>query len=207
MKKIEASMKLSCGHALKFEPTGDTAFLPHEIGHQKTPEIVDAYNDLFLKMYAPFRPARMLEIGIWHGGSLALWRDVLEGCDIVGVDMTDKLLPQAAEHLAENDRVHMEWFQCPSRRLAELGDFDLVIDDGHHGVEAVVPTLELLWPKISPGGLFVIEDWKPDFCHPEQLLQVLSEKIRGYWPGESAGPDAPFKFTVYRGLIAIEKKK
>lgn len=208
MKKIQADLKLSCGtHALKFEPTGDTQFAVNEIGHQKTPEIIDAYNDLFLNVLAPFRPKRMLEIGIWHGGSLALWRDVFDGCQIVGVDKSDKLLPAAAAHLTEDPRVSMEWFQCPNRRLGDLGEFDLIVYDGGHDAGIVFPTFDLLWPKLRPGGLFIIEDWKPDFCNPNEILRMLSNKIRGYWPGEDAGPEAPFKVILYRGFIAIERKR
>jgi SAM-dependent methyltransferase len=207
MKKIESRMGLACGHVLKFEPTGDTAFLPNEIGHQKTSEIIDAYNDLFLRVYAPFRPSRMLEIGIWHGGSLALWRDLFDGCDVVGVDAHDRIQESARKHFAEDPRISWHLLRCPNQKLAELGSFDLIIDDGMHGIEFVIPTFEILWPKLNPGGLFIIEDWKPDHCKPVELFTFLTQKIRGYWPADDAGPDAPFKMSVYRGLIAIEKKK
>jgi hypothetical protein len=207
MKKIALRMELSCGHALKFEPTGDTQFAPNEVGHQKTPEIIDAYNDLFLNVYPKFHPNRMLEIGIWHGGSLSMWRDVFDTCQIIGVDCQDLMSPTAKAHLAEDPRVSWQLFTCPSPKLGEMGNFEFIIDDGGHGTEVVFPTFEILWPKLAPGGIFVIEDWKPDFCNPNEMLHMLSNRIRGYWPADDAGPNAPFKVIVYRGLIAIEKKR
>lgn len=206
-KKIAARMELSCGHALKFEPTGDTTFGPKEIGHQKTAEIIDAYNELFLHIYPKFHPQRMLEIGIWHGGSLAMWRDVFDTCQIVGIDCLDLMTATAKEHLSEDPRVSWHLFGCPSPRLKDIGEFDLIIDDGLHGTEVVLPTFDLLWPKLKPGGLFVIEDWKPDHCHPNEMLAFFATKVRGYWPAEDAGPEAPLKMTIYRGFICLEKKR
>ncbi len=207
MKKIQARMELSCGHVLKFEPTGDTKFEPNEIGHQKTPEIIDAYNDLFLNVYPSFQPRRMLEIGIWHGGSLAMWREIFDACEIVGVDPNDRIQAAARKHFSENSRIHCNFFACPNPTLSMMGYFDLIIDDGRHGVEFVIPSFEILWPMLNPGGLYIVEDWKPDHCKPMELLTFLTQKLRGYWPAEDAGPDAPFKMSIYRGLIAIEKKK
>lgn len=200
-------MELACGHALKFEPTGDTKFEPNEIGHQKTSEIVDAYNDLFLKVYSDFYPRRLLEIGIWHGGSLAMWREIFPGCEIVGVDREDRMSGVAKAHFSEDSRVTWRLFSCPNPTLGQMGKFDLIIDDGEHGVEHVIPSFGLLWPQLNPGGLFIVEDWKPDHCKPEVLFAYLTQKMRGYWPAEDAGPEAPFKMSVYRGLIAIERKK
>lgn len=207
MRKIESRMELACGHVLKFEPTGDTEFLPNEIGHQKTAEIIDAYNDLFLRVYAPFRPKRMIEIGIWHGGSLALWREIFGDCEVMGVDAHDRIQKAAIDHFSEDSRISFRFIRCPNPLLSSLGQFDLIIDDGMHGVEFVIPTFEILWQKLNPGGLYVIEDWKPDHCNPTELFAFLTQKMRGYWPADDAGPDAPFKMSVYRGLIAIEKKK
>ena len=207
MKKIQARMELACGHVLKFEPTGDTKFEQNEIGHQKTPEIIDAYNDLFLKVYPDFQPRRLLEIGIWHGGSLAMWREVFDQCEIVGVDRQDLMFVTAKAHLAEDSRVSWKLFNCPDPILGQMGEFDLIIDDGHHGTEVVLPTFQYLWPKLRPGGLFIIEDWKPDHCNPVELLRFLSQRMIGYWPAEDAGQNAPFTMIVYRGLIAVEKKK
>lgn len=201
------SMELACGHALKFEPTGDTEFFSHEIGHQKNQELIDAYNDFFRNIHREFNPSRVLEIGIWHGGSLALWREAWGECEVVGIDCEDARLEAAKTHYSEDSRITCHWFECPSPLLSELGDFDLVIDDGGHGTELVVPTFEFLWPRLRPGGFYIVEDWKPDFCRPGEMLSYFGDRIRGYWPAEDAGLDAPSKMSVYRGMLALERKK
>lgn len=205
---MAADMKFSCGHALKFEPTGDTAFLPNEIGHQKTPEIVSAYNDLFFNVYPAFHPKRMLEIGIWHGGSLAVWRDLFDSTVILGIDNVNRLSETAKAHLAEDPRVIPQWLDVREQGLSQLGSFDLVIDDGEHGPPWVFPAFEVLWPKVMPGGLYVIEDWKNDSLQPHEMMKHLSDKVRGLrWQDDDAGPLAPLKLIVYRGFIVLEKKK
>ena len=38
------------------------------------------------------------------------------------------------------------------------GNFDIVIDDGSHVPSHQLLTFETVWPHITPGGIFVIED-------------------------------------------------
>lgn len=42
--------------------------------------------------------------------------------------------------------------------IEEMGGVDIVLDDGSHRMEHISATLNLLFPKISDGGIYFIED-------------------------------------------------
>jgi predicted O-methyltransferase YrrM len=197
-------MELSCGHCLKFEKDGSVEFAAHEIGHQKDPDTLENYNELFEALGNSFAPQRVLEIGVWHGGSLAMWREIF-GCEILGVDVQNLLMHPARDHIAEDGRIKTLWMRAPDQRLGALGEFDLIIDDGGHGPEVVPPTFDILWKSLRKGGIYVIEDWRADFCMPKELVGFFLDKIRGYWPGP-ADPAAPAKMTLWRSMFALEKR-
>ena len=52
--------------------------------------------------------------------------------------------------------------QVDSKFLAsvveEMGGIDVVIDDGSHISQHVIKSFEILYPMLSPGGLYFIED-------------------------------------------------
>ena len=80
----------------------------------------------------------------------------------------------------QNRFVHFATSQCDGEMLrqivlSELADeLDLVVDDASHTYEETKTSFELLFPLLSPGGIYVIEDWS--------------------WAHNSAyqSPDAPF---------------
>ena len=103
-------------------------------------------------------PLRVLEIGVWRGGSLGMWREYF-GPDAVlyGVDID----PQSAAYDGQDGNVRIgSQADCGFMRsvVNEMGGIDIVIDDGSHESEDVVSTLKCLWPLLSDGGLYFIED-------------------------------------------------
>lgn len=42
--------------------------------------------------------------------------------------------------------------------ISEMGGIDIVLDDGSHTMRHVRRTLEIAFPKVSPGGVYMIED-------------------------------------------------
>jgi len=39
-----------------------------------------------------------------------------------------------------------------------IAGFELIIDDGGHHNEEILPTFHSLWPEIEPGGMYIVED-------------------------------------------------
>lgn len=202
--RFRGDLVLRCGHRLAFCPKAAPGG-PMELAHQKSPAILEHYNELFESSYRTFKPQRVLEIGISRGGSLALWEAAF-GCQVVGVDrsLTD-LTPACRSHFADHSRAELREMALPDKAAAALGPFDLIIDDGGHGYPLVRPTLEVLWSSLLSGGLYVIENWRLGCFEPEQLLRHLGNWLIGNDVLEYAEGAVPAKVIVYRGLIAIEK--
>lgn len=105
--------------------------------------------------------SRILEIGVWKGGSLHLWREVFPAGTIVGVDSFRDMhvgelnLPEGA-HFEICDQA-MDWL--PDRVKQYAARYDMIIDDASHHGEKSARTFELLWPLVSYGGWYVLEDF------------------------------------------------
>lgn len=117
------------------------------------------YDELFQSLV--HQPVKLLEIGIYRGGSLRLWRDYFPHGQIAGVDLN---LP---DNLKEVDRIQIfqgsqddgPFLQQVAREVAPEG-FDIIIDDGSHLGDLTRKTFWHLFEKhLKPGGYYIIEDW------------------------------------------------
>jgi SAM-dependent methyltransferase len=118
-----------------------------------------------------FDPDRVLELGIWDGGSVAFWFEILQPRKHVGIDRGSlgqgPLLDGYLDSRGLRDRVAVYWDvdQADRGRLAEIAErefdapLDLVIDDASHRYAPTRESFEVLFPRLRPGGLYVIEDW------------------------------------------------
>lgn len=203
--------KLDCGCTFGFVPSANVSC---ELPLEKSFEILNAYDQLYSTLLSDFLPRKVLEIGVKHGGSLALFEHVFskifgkDSCpEIVGIDREPKLTALSAAHLERHvAHVSVVTAEAPGGLDAVEGPFDLVIDDGSHAFEDILGTFETLWPRMSPGGVYVVEDWRTDASRPFDFMRLLLDRMFGYWP-DVAGPGngAPVKIDVFRDLLAIRK--
>lgn len=121
------------------------------------------YFDLYHRHFAPLRGRSSLvvvEIGIYSGGSLDMWRDYFgANVQIYGIDIEDscRAYQCPGTHVLIGDQGDPEFWQ---RVLADgsLPAPDVVIDDGGHTPEQQRATMEALLPLLKPGGVYVCED-------------------------------------------------
>jgi hypothetical protein len=107
------------------------------------------------------RRPRLLEIGVQHGGSLAMWHEYFGGdVDIIGVD----ILPECKKFETANikifigDQSDVKFLESLSR---DIGKVDVIIDDGSHICAHQIRTFEALFYKnLADDGTYVVED-----CH------------------------------------------
>ena len=101
---------------------------------------------------------RMLEIGVSKGGSLALWRKALgEKATIFGIDID----PKCAEFDGKFATVRIgsqDDAGFLKDVVREMGGVDIVLDDGSHVASHERASFETLFPLLSEGGLYMIED-------------------------------------------------
>ncbi len=137
---------------------------------------LDIYHGLFesIRMY----PRTLLEIGVLDGASLRMWRDFFPNTQIWGLDINP------AARVAIGDRIHVvTGSQADPAALAQVAngeELDIVIDDGSHVVDHMIASLRMLWPRLVPGGTYVIED--TGCTHRD-----ISDGGRG-WPGMQFNP-------------------
>ncbi len=116
----------------------------------------DAYHTHFSKFRGK-RP-RILEIGVYSGGSLELWRKYFgSDCEIFGVDINPQCQKFEKEGVTikianQSDRDFWRRFRD------EVGQVDIVIDDGGHRPRQQRPTFEEIFRCIKPGGVYLCED-------------------------------------------------
>jgi hypothetical protein len=140
------------------------------------------YFPIYTRHFAPYRgrPVRILEIGIYRGGSLDMWQWFFgDQVTLVGVDI-DEAAKVAADprHVVEiGDQTDPDFL----RRVSEKhGPFDIVIDDGGHEMRQQIVTAETLFPLLKDGGVFLVED-----CHTS------------YWDSYDAGRNKPGTFMEW----------
>ncbi len=106
-------------------------------------------------------PLNVLEVGVYMGGSLRMWRDYLPNATIQGVDLNvtrcGEVEGATLAKLDVADRKALEGF------AARHGPWDLILDDASHTMKHQQRTLDLLWPHLKPGGYYVIEDLHTSF--------------------------------------------
>jgi hypothetical protein len=120
------------------------------------------YFPIYSRHFAPYRgrPVRILEIGIYRGGSLDMWRWYFgDQVTLVGIDIDDSARAASdPRHAVEiGDQTDADFLRRVSERH---GPFDIVIDDGGHEMRQQIVTAETLFPLLADGGVFLIED-----CH------------------------------------------
>ena len=118
------------------------------------------YLPLYDRYFGPWRgrPLRFLEIGVSKGGSLQMWRRYFgDAATVFGIDID----PACAQFDGQAGRVRIG-SQADAAFLrdvvAEMGGVDVVLDDGSHRMEHITASLQALFPLLSDGGLYMIED-------------------------------------------------
>lgn len=120
----------------------------------------DHYFDIYHRHFARFRgqPITLVEIGVFNGGSLDMWRAYLgPQARIVGVDVNPDCAALAKPGIEivigdQGDRAFLrsllERFPAPH----------IVLDDGGHHMHQQVAAFEELYPQLHPEGVYMCED-------------------------------------------------
>lgn len=97
----------------------------------------------------------VLEIGVFGGASLRMWRDYFPNAIIVGVDINPACVFTEDRIIVEHGDISSE--AC-IKKLYKHESFDIIIDDAGHFTSHQEYALKHLWPLLNVGGWYVIED-------------------------------------------------
>ena len=118
------------------------------------------------------RPEAVLELGVRHGGTSALWHEVFHGALVIGVDrvgvdsyqepeFTQRALEMEAEfpryHFVAGDTGDLNTFLHVSRVL-DGREVSLLFIDADHSYEGVSRDYGLYLPFVETGGLIAFHD-------------------------------------------------
>jgi hypothetical protein len=118
------------------------------------------YFDIYHRHFRKFvgKEVHVLEIGIYSGGSLDMWKHYFgPRCHVYGVDIEAACKVYADERtkIFAGDQADRAFWR---RFKAEVPAIDILIDDGGHLAEQQIATLEEMLPHLRPGGVYLCED-------------------------------------------------
>lgn len=156
LKRLTERVTLSQGTRQSSGPLYD-AFLNNDRGDLHK---WHHYFDIYERHLSRFRGTdfRFLEIGVYRGGSLRMWREYFgPKALIVGLDRD----PTCSRFSGEHGHVRIGDQADPAFLRAvmdEFGPFDAVLDDGGHTTSQQIISMELLYPEVRPDGVYLCED-------------------------------------------------
>jgi SAM-dependent methyltransferase len=134
-----------------------------------------------------FQGGNIVELGIAEGGSVALTALVAVPRKLVGLELDENRVRALDELIEERglvDRVRPYYGvdQADRARLRAIiddefadGQLDLVVDDASHRLAQTRASFETLFPRLRPGGLFLIEDWNHQHLWSRWLAAALAD--------------------------------
>src|SRR5262245_25561868 len=181
------------------------------------------YFDIYHRHFSRWRgqPVRVLEVGVYQGGSLQMWNHYFgRRAHIVGVDIDPrcKELAEPQVDIVIGDQEDREFLR---RLAADYGSFDIVIEDGGHTMAQQIATLEEIWPAILDGGVYLVEDlhtsYWPEFGggyrQPGSMIEytkTLIDDQHAWHTRERGHPPTPWTRTirgmhVYDSVVVLDK--
>jgi Methyltransferase domain len=182
------------------------------------------YFEIYDRHFAPFRnkPVTVVEFGVYHGGSLQMWKQYFgRKARIVGVDVDPR-----CKDLTE-DRVEVVIGDQEDREFlrglrAQLGQVDIVIDDGGHKMAQQIATFEEMWPAVRDGGVMLVEDlhtsyWESyggGYRRPGTFVEYIKDLVDQLhaWHSEDVEQLAPDAYTrsitgmhLYDSVVVFDK--
>jgi hypothetical protein len=182
------------------------------------------YLPLYERHFSPLRGQAIgfLEIGVGEGGSLDLWRKYLGpqatifGIDVVAQCASCVTPPNQVRIGSQDDRTFLRGV------VAEMGALNVVLDDGSHIGRHQRTSFEVLFPLLSYGGLYVIEDIATSYWRGfhqggyrkrgtaiEQVKQMIDDMHAWYHDRvpETLAKSEVGAIHVYDQIVVIEKAR
>jgi len=185
----------------------------------------DHYIDVYDRHFSRYRDGAVnfMEIGVFHGGSLQLWKKYFgQRASILGIDVD----PQCKGYEEEQIRIEIGNQADPGlwESIArKYGQFDVIVDDASHINSDQINTFLNLWPQVKDGGIYLVED-----CHSSywseygggfrnsfsfmEFAKYLTDRINAHW-SRDANSFPVDRFTnevgcvsFYDSVVVFEKK-
>lgn len=185
----------------------------------------DHYFEIYDRYFNKYRNKEVviLEIGVFHGGSLQMWKEYFgPKAKIYGIDIN----PQCKQ-LEENGIKIFIGSQSDRNFLNEVKSqippIDILIDDGGHTMEQQIVSYEMLFDSIKPNGIYLCEDLHTSYwlafgggCQRKgtfiEYSKKLIDKLNAFHSHESfftadSFTKSSFAIHYYDSILVVEKRK
>jgi SAM-dependent methyltransferase len=148
-------------------PVGRLRSTPRRFLLLKNRQMVDAY----INLAGSFNPQRIVELGIFEGGSTALLELLFQPYRLVAFELSTERVPALDEflklrHAEDRVRPYYGISQASGNAIVPIirenfgsSSLDLVVDDASHELDLTRQSFNVLFPLLRPGGRYIIEDW------------------------------------------------
>ena len=191
------------------------SFIKSPYESRKHTTYFDSYDHFFDRYRG--KEITFLEIGILDGGSLFMWRDFFgKQARIIGVDLNPEAKKWEKEGFeifigSQSDEKFWKDF------IDEVGEIDIVLDDGGHTYSQQIITTESLLPSIKDGGILVIEDTHTSYMkgfgdlnfsfieYIKELIDKINMRYGGFYKEKSE--DRFWSIEVVESIVAFKINK
>lgn len=137
------------------------------------------------------QPIVFLEIGIDQGASVKIWESFFKNAEFHFIDNNQAAIQYHStySHYHILDQANVEALTNFANGIGKT--FDVIIDDGSHMVNHQLISFDTLFPYLSPGGIYIIEDLNTSYWKPYGGDGTLKEP--------KAGPQTTIGFL--KGLV------
>jgi cephalosporin hydroxylase len=154
------------------------------------------YTDHYEKYIPSTGNYTLLEIGVWHGDSLRMWKEYNPEMNLHGVDID----PRTTNYVSP-DEFNIHIGDATSEEFLNsvieiCGAPNYIIDDGSHRHADIVNTFKILYPKLASGGTYFIEDLHASYAEREKTMDEIGKIIN---PGDMLG------FVNHKLALIIKK--
>jgi hypothetical protein len=113
------------------------------------------YLETYEELFRPYKDKeiKLVEVGIYGGGSLRLWEDYFTKALIMGVDITSFYM---GDFKPRTDRVITHIQDIKEMQSEDFKGFSIAIDDGSHRLEDQLYFVKLMLPVVK--GFIIVED-------------------------------------------------
>lgn len=184
------------------------------------------YFPIYESHFSRFREKspKILEVGVFHGGSLQMWKDYFgKGCEIYGIDIDPncKMLEEESVQIFIGSQTDRDFLRDIKNKI---GSVDILIDDGGHTMEQQITTYEELFSLVDENGVYLCEDlhtsywsdWGGGLKKSDTFIEYSKNFIdyinSHHWRESSDVDGKPFANSVksisyYDSVFVIEKQQ
>ena len=144
------------------------------------------YLGLYQKLLSPlqYQAKNVLEVGVWMGGSIKLWRDFFLNATVYGIDNLQFEQMDLEDCVTKDNRIILKTgvdaYDEEIVKTHFLGiKFDFMLDDGPHTLESMIKFIKFYSSLLSDDGILIIEDI-PDMSWTEILHQQVPEHLKSH---------------------------